>query len=79
MYVPSSLLRRGSPDKTNDTEEQRENAVHALHTYSPSTADEETIRTVIRSKGNETATVKQLLAMGYPIKKQTVDVLPIHT
>ena len=42
-------------------------------------ADEETIRTVIRSKGNEVATVKQLLAMGYPIKKQTVDVLPIHT
>ena len=42
-------------------------------------ADDDTIRTVIRSKGNEAATVKQLLAMGYPIKKQTVDVLPVHT
>ena len=41
-------------------------------------ADEDTVRNVMRQKGNEAASVQQLLEMGYPLKRQTVDVLPIH-
>ena len=42
-------------------------------------AEDGLVRGTLRQKGNESGTVKALLEMGFPLKKQNVVILPIHT